>query len=297
MVYSISDLEQLSGVQSHTIRIWEQRYQALKPDRSDGNTRMYNEEQLKRLLNIVSLNQSGLKISKICSLSKHDFNVLLDQQLASFTVNSNYESIVSQLIKYGISFDVKSFSGLLDRSFREIGPVSTYQEILYPLLVKLGLMWSKDDICPAHEHFISNIIRQKLFAAINELPNSALTSESWLLFLPEDEDHDIGLLLAAYMLRLNGKNVIFFGGRVPLASIKEVLNTTKVNHVLLFMMKGSLIKDVQNYVNQLSDICSNVKIHLSGNGQMIGKLNHIEHINWCKTLVEFEEMMKSPTIL
>lgn len=296
MIYSISDLEQLSGIQSHTIRMWEQRYDALKPDRSEGNTRKYDDEQLKRLLNIVSLNQSGIKISKICSLSSHDFNVLLDRQLERFTIDKRYEAIVSQLIRCGISFDGISFSSLLTRSFQELGTIACYQEIIYPLLVKLGLMWSKDDICPAHEHFISQIIRQKLFAAIDKLPNCNASAETWLLFLPEDEDHDIGLLLAYYILKLSDKNVIFLGSKVPLSSIKAVLATTKINHILFFMVRTRMVDTAQDYINQLSDICDNVKIHLSGNGQVIEKLSNINHINWCKTLEEFEETMKKTAI-
>lgn len=295
MIYSISDLERLSGVQSHTIRMWEQRYNALQPMRSDGNTRLYDDNQLKKLLNIVSLNQSGLKISKICSLSEQVVDELLDEQYNFVSNNEFADRSIAQLIKYGISFDEISFNSITDKCFAELGAVHTYQTIIYPLLVRLGLMWRKDNICPAHEHFITNIIRQKLFAAINETAITASSEKTWLLFLPEDEDHDIGLIFASYMLRMKGQKVIFLGSKVPLDSVEKVFATTKVDHVLLFFIQTRLINAAEDYLQQLTVICSTAQIHLAGNGTLIEKLKNIDHINWFKTLNEFETTIQTTT--
>lgn len=293
MTYSISDLEQLSGIHSHTIRIWEQRYNALSPMRSQGNTRLYDDTQLRRLLNIVSLNKSGLKISKICSLSDEAIDKLLDQQF-SYPTDDERADYVSQLIRHGLAFDEHAFNHLIDESIDRLGLSDCYRSIMYPLLVRLGLMWRKDDICPAHEHFLSNIIRQKIFTHINNLPLTRHTGESWLLFLPEDEDHDIGLLFASYMLRMHHHQVIFLGSKVPLDSIKRIFSTLNVGHVLLFMTKSRLEPAAQKYIDQLSEICSSAKIHLAGNSEVIGKLNDIDHINWFKTLDEFEKTIQYP---
>lgn len=293
MTYSISDLEQLSGIHSHTIRIWEQRYNALSPMRSQGNTRLYDDTQLRRLLNIVSLNKGGLKISKICSLSDEAIDKLLDQQF-SYPTDDERADYVSQLIRHGLAFDEHAFNHLIDESIDRLGLSDCYRNIMYPLLVRLGLMWRKDDICPAHEHFLSNIIRQKIFTHINNLPLTRHTGESWLLFLPEDEDHDIGLLFASYMLRMHHHQVIFLGSKVPLDSIKRIFSTLNVGHVLLFMTKSRLEPAAQKYIDQLSEICSSAKIHLAGNSEVIGKLNDIDHINWFKTLDEFEKTIQYP---
>lgn len=294
MTYSISDLEQLSGIHSHTIRIWEQRYNALSPTRSQGNTRLYDDKQLRKLLNIVSLNKSGLKISKICSLSDEAIDKLLDQEF-SYPTDEEQADYVSQLIRHGLAFDERSFNHLIDQSIDRLGLSDCYRKIMYPLLVRLGLMWRKDDICPAHEHFLSNIIRQKIFTHINNLPSSH-TGESWLLFLPEDEDHDIGLLFASYMLRMHHHQVIFLGSKVPLDSIKRIFSTLNVGHVLLFMVKSRLEPVAQKYIDQLSEICASAKIHLAGNSEVIGKLNNIEHVNWFKTLDEFEKTIQYPVL-
>nr|WP_276902739.1 MerR family transcriptional regulator [Pedobacter kyonggii] len=293
MNYSISDLEQLSGIHSHTIRIWEQRYNALSPMRSQGNTRLYDDKQLRRLLNIVSLNKSGLKISKICSLSDEAIDKLLDQQF-SYPTHDEQADYVSQLIRHGLAFDEHSFNHLIDQSIDQLGLSDCYRKVMYPLLVRLGLMWRKDDICPAHEHFLSNIIRQKIFTHINNLPLTRHTGESWLLFLPEDEDHDIGLLFASYMLRMHHHQVIFLGSKVPLDSIKRIFSTLNVGHVLLFMIKSRSESAAQKYIDELSEICSSAEIHLAGNSEVIGKLNNIDHINWFKTLDEFEKTIQYP---
>lgn len=295
MTYSIADLEQLSGIHSHTIRIWEQRYHALSPLRSQGNTRQYDDQQLKKLLNIVSLNKSGLKISKICSLSDGEIDELLDQQFNYSAGNSQNDYYVAQLIKYGLDFDEYAFNQLIDEGIEQFGLSDCYRKIIHPLLLRLGLMWRKDDICPAHEHFLSNIIRQKIFTHINNLPVTQGSGQSWLLFLPEDEDHDIGLLFASYMLRLQNHHVIFLGSKVPLNSVARVFSTLNVDHVLLFMIKSQLVPLAQQYIDQLSKICSAKKIHLAGNSEVIGKLNHINHINWIKTLDEFEKTIESPS--
>lgn len=294
MTYSIADLEQLSGIHSHTIRIWEQRYNALSPLRSQGNTRFYDDQQLRKLLNIVSLNKSGLKISKICSLSDSEIDELLDQQFYYSSGDKDDDYYVGELIRYGLAFNEHAFNQLIDEGIDQFGLADCYRKIIYPLLLRLGLMWRKDDICPAHEHFLSNIIRQKIFTHINYLSLRGRSGQKWLLFLPEDEDHDIGLLFASYMLRMQHHHVIFLGSKVPLDSIKRIFATLNVDHVMLFMIKSRLAPAAQHYIDRLSEICSTAKIHLAGNSEVIGKLNHIDHINWIKTLDEFEKTIVSP---
>lgn len=295
MIYSISDLERLSGIQSHTIRMWEQRYNALQPMRSDGNTRLYDDNQLKRLLNIASLNQSGLKISKICSLSSQAVEELLDEQYNYSSADEFPGNAITQLIKHGISFDERSFNSVLDSCFVDLGTVRTYRTIIYPLLVRLGLMWRKDNICPAHEHFITNLIRQKLYAAINEISVDQSNEKTWLLFLPEDEHHDIGLIFASYMLKIKQQKVIFLGSKVPLDSVEKVFATTKVDHVLLFFIQTRSTSAAEEYLKHLTAIGSTAQIHLAGNGTLIEKLKNIDHINWFKTLNEFETTIQTTT--
>ncbi|QPH40789.1 MerR family transcriptional regulator [Pedobacter endophyticus] len=297
MTYTISDLEQLSGIQSHTIRIWEQRYNALQPMRSEGNTRLYDDDQLRRLLNIASLNKTGLKISKICNLSPKDFSDLVDQTCLTVKDDALSDYYVSQLIKYGISFDEPAFAALLDKGISDLGIQNAYRKVIYPLLVRLGVMWQKDDICPAHEHFLTHIIKQKLLSAVNDLGLQPETADTWLLFLPEDEDHDIGLIFANYMLRANGHKVIYLGSKVPLQSLQKVLKTVNVNRVLFFMVRSRLPVVAQKYIDELTVICQGIKIHVAGNNQLITKLKSIGRINWLKSLDEFDNAIQKTNLL
>lgn len=296
MTYSISDLEQLTGIYAHTIRIWERRYGALSPARSQGNTRSYDDHQLRRLLNIVSLIKSGLKISKICSLSDNEINKLLDQEFIQVHDDAHSEYYVSQLVRHGIAFDEFSFHRLLNECIDTLGLSTCYRTVIYPLLVRLGLMWRKDDICPAHEHFLSNIIRQKIFTHIDQIPIQNTKGAKWLLFLPEYEDHDIGLLFASYLLRIYHQEVVFLGSKVPLDAIAKVYPALSVDHVLLFMVKTQPTVKNQQYISQLSAICASAQIHLAGNNQMIDKLKNISHINRFKTLEEFEQSIQSQAL-
>lgn len=294
MRYSISDLEQLSGVHVHTIRIWERRYHALEPMRSAGNTRFYDDNQLRRLLNIVSLSQSGLKISQVCALSELEMDSLLKLEMdKTLSKDVRFEYYVSQLLKYGLVYDELKFDQLISACILEYGMVTSYKQVIYPLLTRLGLMWRRDHICPAQEHFLSNIIRQKLFTAINSLPFNVESSSSWLLFLPEDEEHDIGLLFANYMLKAAGQKVIFLGGRVPLESLKDAVQHIEINNMLLFMVRARPVAEADGYLIELSNLFKNTKIHIAGNQKLIGELKLASNIGWFQTIGELEETIKN----
>lgn len=292
MQYSISDLEKLSGIQSHTIRIWEQRYKALVPHRSIGNTRYYDDEHVKRLLNIVSLHQTGLKISQICQLPDSDMKQLIQQDIEDIShLNMEFEIIIVQLIKHGLAYDETAFNELLNRCIKPYGVKTCYQEIIYPLLVRVGLMWQGSMLCPAQEHFISNLVRQKIFAEINVLPPFKKDSSTWLLFLPEDEGHDIGLLFANYTLRNAGKKVIYLGSHVPLPSLEDAMQANQIDYLLLFMTHTRLVNDVQNYIDHLAKTFSTIKIYIAGSNKLIDELNLPLQVNWLKSLNDLEQLI------
>ncbi|TKC09587.1 MerR family transcriptional regulator [Pedobacter frigoris] len=294
MKYSISDLEQLSGVQTHTIRIWERRYHALEPMRSAGNTRFYDDNQLRRLLNIVGLSQTGLKISQVCALSDQEMDKLLsnemDQQISK---DAHFEYYITQLLNFGLLYNEYDFDMLISECLSIHGMAVTYKNIIYPLLVRLGLMWRRDHICPAQEHFISNILKQKLYKAIDGLPIKPNANSSWLLFLPEDEGHDIGLLYASYVLKAEGQRVIFLGGRVPLDSVKDAMHNNGIDHILLFMVRSRPLNEANEYLNELSNLYKMTRIHIAGNYKLISELELASNIGWFKSIEEFEQIIKA----
>lgn len=293
MNLSISNLEQLSGVPVHTIRIWERRYHALNPLRTAGNTRNYTDEHLKRLLDIVGLSHSGMKISKACSLTAAEVDLHLkdamDQTIAS---DPAVEYYVAQLLKFGLSYDELSFHELLNNCIATFGIDVAYQDVMFPLLQRLGLMWRRDHICPAQEHFISGIVRQKLMVAIDNIPLSFQNGPSWLLFLPEDEAHDIPLLFASYLLRSSGFKVIYLGERVPIESLKAAYNYHKVNHLLLFMVRQRPVLQANAYLAELASSFGEAAIYLAGNSRLIKDLSLAEKVTWFSNIAQFKQLLK-----
>ncbi len=293
MQYSISDLEHLSGISVHNIRIWERRYGALKPLRTAGNTRYYDDEQLKRLLSITALYHAGHKISRACSMSKDDMFELLQGDLSkNLSAEQSYEFIISQIISSSLVYDEHKISSLISTSISQNGLLATYKFVIYPTLMRIGLMWLSDLVYPSQEHFLSQIIRQKLFAAIDACPaQSNGNVPRWLLFLPEDDDHDIGLLLANYLLRANGQQVIYLGPRVPLQSLADTGKATQPQNLLFFITRISPIVGVQTYIDELCVKFPDASIYLSGNKKLLTGINYPANIKWLKSPDEFEQVI------
>src|SRR5690606_7659232 len=188
--YTIKDLENLSGIKAHTIRMWEQRYNFLKPSRSCTNIRFYSNEQLKTLLNIALLNKYGFKISHIDKMSSEE---ILEKVLSLREMEAQQESVVNELVQEMLDLDTDQFECCVNKYIREHGIEKAIQEIIFPFLQKIGILWQTGNIIPAQEHFVSNIIRQKLIVAIDQLPNNP-KGKRCMLYLPPGEFHELGLL-------------------------------------------------------------------------------------------------------
>ncbi|UZH55955.1 MerR family transcriptional regulator [Salinimicrobium tongyeongense] len=262
--FSISQLSQFSGIKPHTIRIWEKRYNALKPHRSEGNTRYYDGEQLRRLLNIVALLPTGNKISKLCALSDEELYRMRMEYEKKAGVENDYQYFINQLIAAGMDYDEANFEKVFSHCLLKFGLEKMYMEIICPMLDRIGLMWSVDDIPPSQEHFISNLLRQKMFTAIDSMPATTEGGEPWLLFLPEDEFHELGLLFSNFLLRSRGRNVIYLGANVPLASVEKCLNDLHIENLLLFMVRCNLPEYIEAYLKQLKQVAGQRKIFVAG---------------------------------
>ena len=288
--YSISDLEEYSGIKAHTIRVWEQRYKALKPHRSHGNTRYYDNSQLRRLLNIVSLLDSDFKTSELCKMSDSKLYELLDKRLSlSISADNAFEYFVSQILVSGIEFDETHFEKLFSSCILRFGLKGTYINVIYPLLIRAGLLWSKNSLSIESEHFISNMIRQKILAAIDSLPPAKSNQNSWLLFLPVNEYHEIGLLFSYYMICHAGKKVIYLGANVPFESIKATVEETKPANLFFFFVHYNRPEESQKYLDLLSRNFKHTKIHFSGNQKLINQLKTGKKLNWIKSIEQLEK--------
>lgn len=294
--FSISQLAQFSGIKPHTIRMWEQRYNALQPNRSEGNTRYYDNSQLRRLLNIVSLMEGDHKVSELCSMTDKKLYKLVGEFQNIPNVNELNEYLISQLIAAGMSYDEAYFDKTFSHCFLKYGIKDTYSKVIYPMLVRIGLMWASDSLPPAHEHFISNLIRQKLFTAIDSLPPAKSAFDSWLLFLPENEFHEIGLLFAHYLIRFSGKKVIYLGSNVPLQSLLIAVKDTSPANLLLFFIRADLPENFQEYLDKLGVHISSKKIFVSGTKKVTDQLKAEKKIHFLNSVEDLEQQLQLPTV-
>ena len=229
--FSIKDLEYLSGIKAHTIRMWEKRYGVLKPNRTDTNIRTYGVTGLQKILNIAFLNENGYKISRISNMSDDDVGKLVRRITTS---KSNIDRAVQSMKVAMMNFDqplfLKTYDGLLtNKTFRDI-----YNDVFIPLLEQIGYLWQAGTITPAHEQFISNLIKQKLFMNIEHLQKIEPINKDkvFVLFLPEEEIHDIGLFYTNYELLSHGYKVIFLGQSLPMEDLNYL---SKLFEVTVFV--------------------------------------------------------------
>jgi DNA-binding transcriptional MerR regulator len=216
-VFTIKDLENLSGIKAHTIRIWEQRYNFLKPNRTDTNIRYYCNQELKTILNISLLNKYGYKISHINKMTGDELKtkiVSLSDRIAQ------QERLVNELIAYMIDLDIECFERVLDGFILAKGIDKAITQIIFPFLNRIGILWVTNHIKPAQEHLVTNMIRQKLIVGIEGTMTHRRTDKTVLLFLPEGEHHELGLLYVYYLLKVQGVRVLYLGADVPLDDVE-----------------------------------------------------------------------------
>ena len=293
-VYSIKDLERISNQKAHTIRIWEQRYGLLEPERTDTNIRYYNDDQLKKLLNVCTLINKGMKISHISKLSRKQISEQIDLIIAdSFQGDVHTEAIINQALISMATYDSLLFDELFTNSVKRMGLKRTYLKIIYPLLVRTGLMWIKDGLLPSQEHFLSNLIRQKLFAATDALPFPGNPDQIWVLFLEEYEDHEIGLLFANYLLRQYGKHVIYLGTRVPYRDLANVVKQCTATHIYTFFVRNQLEQELEQLLDSLTTDFPNCKICISGGDDKIQNLAKDKGVIKITSVESLTDLLKS----
>lgn len=261
-VYTIKDLERLSGIKAHTIRIWEKRYQLLKPVRTDTNIRSYSDTDLKQLLNVVMLYQNGFKISKIAQLSDTEKQTTINE-LELYT--NDTENWLNKLLIATINFDEEEFETLFNKIIIQKGFVDSFQTIIHPFLLKIGILWQTDSILVAHEHFLSNIIRKKLFVATDALHVKLHQQKEIVLFLPEGEWHELTLLYYNYLLKKNGYKTYYLGQSTPFNEVSELIKKKPAVAYIIFSLTNQLSKrKMQSLSAELHTAPPNITILTTG---------------------------------
>lgn len=289
--FSISQLSQLSGVKPHTIRVWEQRYKALNPNRSEGNTRFYDSSQLRRLLNIVSLMDGGYKISELGPLSDQELLGRVEKFYSVEDPQGPEGYYISQLLSAGMNFDEGLFEKIFSHCLLRFGMVKTYTQVLYPLMTRMGLMWSYDAFLPAYEHFNSNLLRQKLCTALDSLPPAPEAEGGWLLFLPENEFHELGLLFAQYLIRVSGRRSLYLGANVPIDSVFPAIKQARPDTLLLFMVRNESPDRAQQYLDDLASDFNDLTVFVSGRIALLEQLQLKPPLHWLREVKNLEQVL------
>ena len=272
--FTIKDLENISGIKAHTIRIWEKRYNLLTPKRSGTNIRYYTSEDLTKLLNIVLLNTNEYKISKIAAMS--DEEITLQSRELAFKTAIDDEAINSFKISM-FQFDKVLFNNtyntlLHKKTFRDI-----FKNVFIPFLEHIGLLWHTETLLPAHEHFISNLIAQKIQINTEKLQfNIINANKTYVLFLPENEIHELGLLYLNYELVLRGFHTIYLGQSLPLGNLSYFLQSEREICFITSLTIQPYDDKIEKYFDGINEIMGNTNNEFIAVGRKVQKVKHLD---------------------
>ncbi|ULQ52412.1 MerR family transcriptional regulator [Flavihumibacter fluvii] len=288
--FTIKDLENLSGIKAHTIRIWEQRYNFLKPQRTETNIRYYSSEELKAVLNIALLNKYGYKISHIDRMRPEEIH---DRIVTLGNAQAQQERMVNELIQHMVDMDIATFEEVIDSYIAARGIDKTITQVIFPFLEKIGILWLTNHINPAQEHLVTNIIRQKLIVGIEGAYSHIGVNKTILLFLPEGEHHEIGLLYTFYLMKSHGIKVIYLGANVPMKDVEFVANLKKPDYLYTHLTSVANNFNFDKFLHNYGTRCSTHKLVISGLLTQLYKKKAPENIHFKKSLAEVMEYLAS----
>lgn len=280
----------MTNIKAHTLRIWEKRYGIVDPPRSDTNIRYYTDEDLKKLLNVSILNRHGIKISRIARMSNHEINQKI---LEVIRPESDYLSQIEGLVVAMIELNEERFERILNQSIIKIGFEESLYHVVYPFFEKVGVLWQTGTINPAQEHFISNLIRMKLFVAIDSLPRVYdSTAKTIVLFLPEWELHEIGLLTYYYLSRKNGYRAIYLGQNVPLNDLFSVGSTARPDVLATYFVSAISQHEMKDYLKQLSEYFKDQQLIISGIQAATIQFDLPDNVRAISSALDFKRALK-----
>jgi hypothetical protein len=280
--YSIKDIETLSRIKAHTLRIWEQRYGFLKPERTDTNIRYYSDEQLKAILNIALLNKNGHKISHIADMTAEEVK---GHVLKISNTLDTSDALLDSMTHAMVDFDEYRFENTINAAIEKLGFKETFVQLLLPFLERTGILWTTGMIKPVQEHFVSNLIRRKLCVAIDNI-NITKTEKTkkFVLFLPEGEWHEMMLLFTELLLRLHNHEVTYIGCSLPFSDIGSLGTFFKPDYLVTYLTAPLQEPSLQSFVNSLGATFANIPILIGGPQIAMNKPKLPRHIQYVKSM-------------
>lgn len=288
--FTIKDLENLSGIKAHTIRIWEHRYTFLKPRRTNTNIRYYNNEELKTVLNIALLNKYGYKISH---LDKMNPDEVRGKIISLSNIQAQQERLINELVQFMIDLDMDKFENLLENYIMGKGIDKAITQVIFPFLEKIGILWLTNHINPAQEHLVTNIIRQKLIVGIEGAFTHFNINKTVLLFLPEGEHHELGLLYMYYLLKNKGVKTLYLGANLPIKDVEFVASIKKPDYLYTHLTSVAGNFNFDKFLTMVHAILPTYPLVISGQITQNYKKKVPPLINFCKSLPEVLEYVAS----
>lgn len=288
-IFSIKDIEAVSGIKSHTLRIWETRYGVIKPKRTDSNIRYYDDDDLKYILNISILNRHGYKISEIAKMKRDD---LCDQVMKIKQRDAVHDNQIKNLITSMVSMDEKGFNQAINVSIEMNGLEDNMINVVFPFMNEVGILWQIGSIKPMHEHFASTIIKQKLYVAIDKnMETTCDKKKKFLLFLPETEQHSLGLLFANYLLRVRGHDVFYLGQEIPVSDVTVPVNNYYPDYIFTILTSAHCNIDKEIFVKSLCNTWNQATILLTGIQFLSANFEFPSNARLIKSIREFIELI------
>ncbi len=286
--YSIKDLEKITGIKAHTIRIWEKRYGIVNPSRTETNIRYYSDEDLRHLMNVAILNKFGYKISNIQSMSVAEVakSVL---ELSNQDIDNDH--LVDNLVMAMIELDEQRFDKIISSAIIKNGFDDTFEHLLRQFLEKIGVLWQTGSVNPAQEHFISQLIRQKLILAIDGQHDQKANQKTFLLFLPEQEYHEMALLYMYYLIRKAGHHVIYLGQNVPMINLKDIFEIHKIDYLLTSLTANLDAADISGFFEEFRILYGSRQILMGGSCLQHNSELLPPNATFFKTIAEFTDFL------
>lgn len=261
--YKIKDIEILTGIKAHTLRIWEKRYAIPQPERTETKIRTYSDSDLILLMNVSLLNKSGIKISHIANLNQEAIAQKVNEILNSKDGDIIFDKLILALVEMNEKIFIETFDELLSQH----GILETFEIYINEFLSRIGVMWMTGSINPVQEHFMSNLIRQKVISATDKLPIEPTKDAKIILFLPEHESHEIGLLLINYILRKKGYKTYYLGQSVPFEALKECIEIIQPEFMFSSWTTSVEEKFIQDYCEEINKLYPKI-LHCFGGQQL-----------------------------
>lgn len=285
VVYSIKDIEKLSGVKAHTLRIWEKRYNLVNPRRTKTNIRYYTDEDLRHILNVCFLYRRGYKISKIAKMDKET----LKQEVSSHSkLDLSFEDQIDALLLFVMELDSYNFNQILDQHISQKGMEETMSSVIYPVLDKLSMAWLAGSFTYVHEAFVIQIIKSKILASIEALDDLADYSNKYVIYLADQEQQELSLLFFHYLLKKNGNRVINLGTGINLSDVGFSINAVQPDYVFTIINEGNTSIPLENYTEQISSQLGDATLLLTGYHVIVS-----DHLNWPDNVVRLSSLMEA----